>query len=137
MSGADAFQLNMKIHGRSGMDRTIGLHKNESVLFSIRNTEIWKLHGGVSSLKGGRFFCGEGPRSRCYGRTTALSLIVQPCVEDEEKDDQLFLFFQVIEHRWNESDRGKPKYSGKNLSQCHLVHHKSHMEKVTVTLIIE
>jgi hypothetical protein len=25
-----------------------------------------------------RFFCGEGPRSRCYGRTAALRLIVQP-----------------------------------------------------------
>jgi hypothetical protein len=25
----------------------------------------------------------------------------------------IFLFFQVMEHRWNEIDRGKPKYSGK------------------------
>jgi hypothetical protein len=39
---------------------------------------------------------------------------VQPCDEDEEKDDQFFfLFFRVMEHRWNEIDRGKPKYSGK------------------------
>jgi hypothetical protein len=38
------------------------------------------------------FFCGEGLRSRCYGRTAALTLFVQPCDEDEEKDDQ-FLFF--------------------------------------------
>jgi hypothetical protein len=51
------------------------------------------------------FFCGEGPRSRCYGRTAAL-----------------------MEHRCNEIDRGKPKYSGKNLSQCHFVHHKSHVD---------
>jgi hypothetical protein len=28
------------------------------------------------------FFCGEGPRSRCYGSTAALRLIVQPCDED-------------------------------------------------------
>jgi hypothetical protein len=28
------------------------------------------------------FFC-EGPRSGCYGRTTALRLIVQPCDEDD------------------------------------------------------
>jgi hypothetical protein len=33
-----------------------------------------------------------------------------------------------MEHRWNEIDRGKPKYSGKNLSQCHFVHNKSHMD---------
>jgi hypothetical protein len=32
-----------------------------------------------------------------------------------------------MEQRWNEIDRGKPKYSEKNLSQCHFVHHKSHM----------
>jgi hypothetical protein len=30
-----------------------------------------------------RFFCGEGPRSRCYGRTAALRLIVQPCDEED------------------------------------------------------
>jgi hypothetical protein len=39
-----------------------------------------------------------------------------------------FSFFLVMEHRWNEIDRGKPKYSEKNLSQCHFVHHKSHMD---------
>jgi hypothetical protein len=35
------------------------------------------------------FFC-EGPRSRSYGRTAALRLIVQPCDKDEEKDDGFF-----------------------------------------------
>jgi hypothetical protein len=36
-----------------------------------------------------------------------------------------------MEHRWNEIDRGKPKYSysEKNLSQYHFVHHKSHMDE--------
>jgi hypothetical protein len=33
-----------------------------------------------------------------------------------------------MEHRWNEIDREKSKNSGKNLSQCHFVHHKSHMD---------
>jgi hypothetical protein len=28
-----------------------------------------------------------------------------------------------MEHQWNEIDRGKPKYSEKNLSQCHFIHH--------------
>jgi hypothetical protein len=30
------------------------------------------------------FLHGEGPRSRCYGRTTALRLFVQPYDEDEQ-----------------------------------------------------
>jgi hypothetical protein len=33
-----------------------------------------------------------------------------------------------MEHRWNEIYREKPKYSGKNLSQCHFVHHKPQMD---------
>jgi hypothetical protein len=31
-------------------------------------------------------FSGEGPRSRRYGRTAALRLLVQPCDEDEDDD---------------------------------------------------
>jgi hypothetical protein len=38
------------------------------------------------------------------------------------------VLFLVIEHRWDEIDGGKRKYSGKNLCQCHFVHHKSHMD---------
>jgi hypothetical protein len=53
-------------------------------------------------------------------------LLVQPCDEDERLS--VFLFLQVMEHRWNEIDRGKPKYSGKNLSQYHFFHHKSHLD---------
>jgi hypothetical protein len=37
------------------------------------------------------FFSGEGPRSRRYGRTAALRLIVQPY--DEDEDDYYFLSF--------------------------------------------
>jgi hypothetical protein len=29
---------------------------------------------------------GEGPRSRCYGRTAVIRFIVQPCDEDEDDD---------------------------------------------------
>jgi hypothetical protein len=33
-----------------------------------------------------------------------------------------------MEYWWNDNDRGKLKYSKKNLSHCHSVHHKSHMD---------
>jgi hypothetical protein len=39
------------------------------------------------------FLNGEGPRSRRYGRTAALRLIVQPCDEGEDEDDYYFLSF--------------------------------------------
>jgi hypothetical protein len=35
---------------------------------------------------------------------------------------------QVMEHQWIEIDRGKTDNSKKNLSQCHFVHHKPHMD---------
>jgi hypothetical protein len=39
-----------------------------------------------------------------------------------------YSFFQVMEGRWNEIDRVKPKYSRKNLSKWYFVHHKFHMD---------
>jgi hypothetical protein len=53
------------------------------------------------------FFC-EGPRSRCYGPTAALRLIVQPY----DEGDYFFPVFPCNGVRWNEIYRGKPKYSG-------------------------
>jgi hypothetical protein len=37
------------------------------------------------------------------------------------------IWYEFGERRWNDIDRGKPKNSEKNLSQCHFVH-KSHMD---------
>jgi hypothetical protein len=37
------------------------------------------------------FLTGEGPRSRRYGRTAALRLLVQPYDEAEDDDDDYYL----------------------------------------------
>jgi hypothetical protein len=42
--------------------------------------------------------------------------LFNPCDEDEEKDDQFFSLFQVVEYRWNVIERENPKYSEKNMS---------------------
>jgi hypothetical protein len=57
-----------------------------------------------------------------------LRLLVRPCDEGDDDDDYFFVLFLVMEHRWNEIDRGEPKYLEKNLSQYHFAHHKSHMD---------
>jgi hypothetical protein len=62
--------------------------------YFIRKYRLWH-HACVSvcvSFPSIIFFCGEGPRSRSYGRTAALRLIMQPCGEDEEKDYDFFIF---------------------------------------------
>jgi hypothetical protein len=50
------------------------------------------------------FFILEGPRSKSYGRTAAWRFIVQPCDEDEEKDDLFFFIFSSngtpVEWNW-------------------------------------
>jgi hypothetical protein len=33
-----------------------------------------------------------------------------------------------MEHGWNDTGKGKPKYSAINLSWCHFVHQESHMD---------
>jgi hypothetical protein len=68
------------------------------------------------------FFCGEGPAADSTDAPQPWGLLCNPMM----KIVSFFSFFRVMEHRWNEIDRGKPKYSEKNLSQCHFIHRKSH-----------
>jgi hypothetical protein len=35
-----------------------------------------------------------------------------------------------VEHGWNDTDRGEPKYLEKNLSKCHFFHYKCHVAVV-------
>jgi hypothetical protein len=46
---------------------------------------------GFANAEDSIFLQGEGPRSRCYGRTAALRLFVQPY--DEDEDEQFFTKF--------------------------------------------
>ena len=81
---------------RSELVRSTNVSEEHSDSCSEEGGTIF-LHNAVKKLPGDIFFCGEGPRSRCYGRTAVLRLIVQPC----DEDDSFSLFFQVMEHRWN------------------------------------
>jgi hypothetical protein len=33
-----------------------------------------------------------------------------------------------MEHWWNDTDMEKPTYSKENMSKCHFLHHKYHMD---------
>jgi hypothetical protein len=80
------------------------------------------------------FLCTEGPRSRRYEHTAAWRLTVQFCDDDDDIIEVFSVFCILMEHRWNEIDKEKWKYSEKNLSQCHFVDQKSHMDHVSLPL---
>jgi hypothetical protein len=66
----------------------------------------------------------KGPAADATDASHPQGLLCNPVMKMN-----FFLCFPIVmEHRWNETDRGKPKYSEKNLSQCHFVHHKSRMD---------
>jgi hypothetical protein len=39
------------------------------------------------------------------------------------------------EHWWKDTDRGKTKYSDKNQSQGHFIHHKSYTQRPQINMI--
>jgi hypothetical protein len=52
------------------------------------------------------FYLLKGPAADATDAPQPWRLIVQPCDEDDD-----FLCFSILmEHRWNEIDRGKPMY---------------------------
>jgi hypothetical protein len=41
--------------------------------------------------------------------------------------EEIVLIMSVTDE-WNGTDRGIPKYSEENLTQCHFLHHKCHID---------
>jgi magnesium-transporting ATPase (P-type) len=80
-------------------------------------TEIWEQRSFFLVVKGPAVDATDGFLCNPVMKMTMLMIIIII----------IFVLFLVMEHRWNEIDRGKPKYSAKNLFQCHFVHLKSHM----------
>jgi hypothetical protein len=78
----------------------------------------------ISNIKYAVLFVVKGPAADATDAPHPWGLLCNPY----DEADSFFHFFLVMQHRWNEIDRGKPKYSYKNLSQCHFIHHKSHMD---------
>jgi hypothetical protein len=70
------------------------------------------------------FFC---PLLHDIWKSTALSkcaLASSACPSDKSNNK----VHVSMEHRWNDTDRGKLECSEKNLSQCNFVHHNAHMD---------
>jgi hypothetical protein len=67
----------------------------------------------------------KGPAADTTDAQQPWRLVVQPY----DENDKVFLLFHFngapVEWNWQR----KPKYSEKILSQCHFVHHKSHMDR--------
>jgi hypothetical protein len=70
----------------------------------------------------------KGPAADATDPPQPRGLLCNPVM----KMISFFSFFRVMDHRWNEIDRGKPKYSGGggggNHTQCHFVQQKTHMD---------
>jgi hypothetical protein len=69
------------------------------------NKKSWKSDGFL-------FFFRRAPqhmlRAHCSLKAYCATLVMKM----KRKMISFFSFFQVMEHWWNEIDRGKPKYSG-------------------------
>jgi hypothetical protein len=74
------------------------------------------------------FLVVKGPAADATDAPQPGGLLCNPVVKMTMRMMIIFVLVLVMEHRWNEIGRGKPKYSEKYLSQCHFVHHKSHMD---------
>jgi hypothetical protein len=71
------------------------------------------------------FFLLKGPAADATDAPQPRRLIVQPC--DEDEGFFLFFHFNGAPVEWN--------CQGKNLSQCHFVHHKSHVDRTRASAV--
>jgi hypothetical protein len=56
---------------------------SQSIWFNGPNSGLWVVKTWSVLFHVINYFCGEGRRSRRYGRTAALRIIVHPCDEDD------------------------------------------------------
>jgi hypothetical protein len=97
---------------------TLGRCKQQSgpIFVKMRST-VGPLLGKVQATNYAHYFfyLVKRPAADATDAPQPSRLVVQPC------DEVLFCFSNLMEHRWNEIDRGKPTTRKKNLSQCHFV----------------
>ena len=111
------------------VSRGIALH-----FLGLRHQMGW----GGSAPRSGRLYRRERPGTHCTGGWVGpragldgrkISSHRDSIPDCPARSQSLYrLSYPPMKQWWNHNDRGKPKYSKKSLSQCHVVHHVSRMD---------